>query len=726
MEPRAQLRARYQEARVQGKDGKGAKKLKEGSDRTTAATSTATKVAALVADGAATFLAMEQPEVAAPRRELYADGPQWEWLRKRTLELILARVGSLEQLEKEAFRMAAGGEKGCSLASDAERHRQLRGLWKDWLEAQDLGEPGLLDVAPGQPLHLKLLRAMLEAAGDPDRGFLRQAEEGLPVGEHDFARSKFDSEEDVREGLMAKMSMGEFLERYGEHTAIAALAVIVEDEELDKKRIIHDATHGVRVNHRIKCRDKLRSPGAREKKHLLREHEEAHRRYKHAAKEHGYLACQVDTKEEVPGDPASQTVYVNLVGTFGLSCASYWWTRVAACGLRLTYHLLGPDFPLDLLLYADDLEAMGKGPRGRRSIPLSYLFLATLGYGWLRPSPRLGFASIALDWERPFLGPLHAWSSAVQGKPGPLTLPTMVRVLCGWLADRPESGGRLQKPLLEGAAPLSFFTDAKAEAGRAWIGGFLELVDGCQGPWFSLEVVDSWAPWAFAKGDPGKVIAALELLATLVGVRLWVPDGDAKKTSRVAIRGYTDNQSNESLLRKAMTTKFPSTLILMELAEELSTKNCELQLQWIRRDLNQLADDLTNENFASFDPNLRIDLKGEELGEAKRTKKVSRGDLTARPLFLRDTKASLLGTQEAPGPCRAGGRSGEDAWYAPLPAYEEANPMWSESDSSGTSQDAEVPLGTAGYVPKFCSQCGGRIQLIFAFCPSCGQALDFS
>ena len=59
---------------------------------------------------------------------------------------------------------------------------------------------------------------------------------------------------------------------------------------------------------------------------------------------------------------------------------------------------------------------------------------------------RLGFASIALDWERPLLGPLHAWSSAVQGKPGPLTLPTMVRVLCGWLADRLESGGRLQKP----------------------------------------------------------------------------------------------------------------------------------------------------------------------------------------------------------------------------------------------------------------------------------------
>ena len=33
--------------------------------------------------------------------------------------------GSLEQLEKEAFRMAAGGEKGCTLASDTDLHHQL-------------------------------------------------------------------------------------------------------------------------------------------------------------------------------------------------------------------------------------------------------------------------------------------------------------------------------------------------------------------------------------------------------------------------------------------------------------------------------------------------------------------------------------------------------------------------------------------------------------------------
>ena len=87
-------------------------------------------------------------------------------------------------------------------------------------------------------------------------------------GCREFAREKF--EEDVAEGLMAKMTLGEFKARYGEHRAVAALAVIVEDEATGKMRMIHDATHGVRVNHRIKCRDKIRSPGAREKKQLLR------------------------------------------------------------------------------------------------------------------------------------------------------------------------------------------------------------------------------------------------------------------------------------------------------------------------------------------------------------------------------------------------------------------------------------------------------------------------
>ena len=52
---------------------------------------------------------------------------------------------------------------------------------------------------------------------------------------------------------------------------------------------------------------------------------------------------------------------------------------------------------------------------------------------------RLGFASIALDWERPFLG-----------KVGALTLPAMVRVLCGW---RREAGSRSQNRYWKGLRP---------------------------------------------------------------------------------------------------------------------------------------------------------------------------------------------------------------------------------------------------------------------------------
>ena len=41
---------------------------------------------------------------------------------------------------------------------------------------------------------------------------------------------------------MLTMSLRDFKARYGGHRAIAALAVIVEDESVGKKRMIHDAT----------------------------------------------------------------------------------------------------------------------------------------------------------------------------------------------------------------------------------------------------------------------------------------------------------------------------------------------------------------------------------------------------------------------------------------------------------------------------------------------------
>ena len=75
-----------------------------------------------------------------------------------------------------------GGEN--SLVRDSQLHEELLQLLQKWLriEGQDLSEKDLLAIPPGQPLRLRLLRAILEAAGDPDRDFLRRAEDGLPLG----------------------------------------------------------------------------------------------------------------------------------------------------------------------------------------------------------------------------------------------------------------------------------------------------------------------------------------------------------------------------------------------------------------------------------------------------------------------------------------------------------------------------------------------------------------
>ena len=95
---------------------------------------------------------------------------------------------------------------------------------------------------------------------------------------------------------MIKMSLRDFKARCGEHRAIAALAVTVDDEAIGKKRMIHDASHEVRG---MRCRDKSK---------LLQEMMEAkqvafsvvgdiskaHQRFKHREEEHGYLRCQID------------------------------------------------------------------------------------------------------------------------------------------------------------------------------------------------------------------------------------------------------------------------------------------------------------------------------------------------------------------------------------------------------------------------------------------------
>ena len=632
----------------------------------------------------------------------YPQGEEWKSVRTELMELVESVAGGKGALEKEFFRMTKGG-----VHFSLVKNEELLGSVRSPLVRQLGLSAEALRVPEGQPFFLGLLREVLRAAGDCDHEFLKKAEEGLPLGileplprtpevfekqvkwalDDDpgavwsLSKGNYVSavqhvdhlrrhlEEEVQMGLVDKMEERLFEEEYGGNRAVAALAVLVEDEVSGKKRVIHDGTHGIGVNNRVRCRDKVRMPGPREKREVLEELEEsrevvmalvgdfekAHRRFLYQKSERGYLACKVREEDSF--------VYINKVGTFGIGSTPYWWARISACLMRVAHYLLGEQFWVELLLYADDLEVVAPGRTGRCGAMLTFLYMAAFGApfkwakqrggwitewvglctdykrfamglsegraawlcNWMRSVEerkeitdaefaaglgRLGFAALALPWERPMLGPLFSWSAAVRGEKGSLRLPWVVLMVMRWIRNKLESGLRMQdvKKVAEEKRPaIKIWTDAKATEQGAWIGGWVQDHDDplrCR--WFSEKVDERLAPWLFVKGgNPKRVIAALELLGTLVAIKLW---GCEKDIGGVHLRteAFTDNRGNEFILKRGLSTKFPLTLLLIEVCETLRETGSTASLQWVRRDENQLADDLTNEEFGKFNMDLRV------------------------------------------------------------------------------------------------------------------------
>ena len=631
----------------------------------------------------------------------------WKRYRQLILEVATRYAGSLTDLERECLKMTKGGEAFSLVKNEAflEELREAASVAFD-LQESELGVPR------DQPFRLPLMRRLLQEAGDCDFEFLKDAEKGFTVGvleqmprtpgvferqtewaldeferdEWSFEKANYPSaeeheghlrehlEKEVEEGLVEKMAEEDFVGRYGANRAVAALAVLVEDETSGKKRVIHDGTHEIGVNNRIRCQDKIRMPGPREKRKLLEEFkvdgrvvvslvgdfEKAHRRFLYKEEERGFLGCRVSSKDRF--------VYVNKVGTFGVGSTPYWWARLSGSLVRLVHLTLGPEYTLEMLLYADDLEVMALGRQGRIGAVLAFSLMASWGapFKWKKQrggfitewvglttdyvsfsmglsekranwviqwiddvvgrkevAPRefaaalgrLSFASLALPWERPFLGPLFAWSAAVRVQKGKMVIPWAVLFILKWIRRRLAEGMRLEevRPELSTGRTLRFWTDASATEKDAWIGGWKDAGEGAgKSEWFSLQVTEEMAPWMMSRGrNPKRMIAALELLATIVAMKIW--SGDEQEDIQIHMEAYTDNQGNSFLLKKGMSTKYPITLMLMEIAEMLRRKNSLARLNWVRRDGNQEADDLTNQVYDKFDPKMRRYLPGDRI-----------------------------------------------------------------------------------------------------------------
>ena len=433
-------------------------------------------------------------------------------------------------------------------------------------------------------------------------------------------------------------------------------------------RVLHDATHGVQINNSIKPRDQLAMPGPADAKEMMAKCQEdhggvhfglqadvkmAHRRFLHKPTDHGLLCCKARS--------GSSTVWCNRVGTFGVGCAAYFWGRLAAGLSRLCIRVCKNDYAWQLI-FADDLHWVAHGPRKYQIILRCLLLWVVAGtpFSWAKLRGglqqdwigfwldyqkfelgisesrcrwlivniqeiqgsgmvlvrrlhellgRLGYAMGVLQWGRPFLAPMYSWCAAAPGG-ACLPLPPMVKAVLKWVLRQLQSGFRtISCSRIDIDLGELFRTDAGAVASSVVIGGW-ESKDGAdwkKSRWFAQEFTPVTCPWLFTKGDGKLTIAASELLGSLVAVLLFTAEGSPSR-GVVRLKGGTDNKGNSYIVQKLLTTKWPGAAVLMQLSELLMRRGIWLELEWIPREENTEADQLTNLCFDGFDPALRVEV----------------------------------------------------------------------------------------------------------------------
>ena len=266
-----------------------------------------------------------------------------------------------------------------------------------------------------------------------------------------------------------KMSESEACLRYP-HVVVAFLGAMRKEKPggLISARVLFDGSNGIPVNRRIRIRHPERSPVASDLKRFTQEKArrgeqtfsltahvtEAHRQVPVDKGDWHLLGCQV----EAGGD-----VYIDTVGTLGVASASYNWSRVAASVGRITQHISGRSATTWHQLVADDFHLEAGGCRYRAALISFFVLCATAGIplSWgktaggdaviwvgvelLHRTSHLGiserrsqwiiswaqkivdstsvngafeeglgwvmFVAGALEYERPFLGPLYRFMS---------------------------------------------------------------------------------------------------------------------------------------------------------------------------------------------------------------------------------------------------------------------------------------------------------------------------
>ncbi|CAE7264418.1 Abcg1 [Symbiodinium natans] len=512
-----------------------------------------------------------------------------------------------------------------------------------------------------------------EAEGE----FVDTKAENYSSARESMARVREQVLEDVKKGLVERMTKCEAESEFKGRLAIAALGAVPKALDSDEVRVVHDGSYSVDVNHRIRVRDRIRNPLVDDAEAVMRQVKEecsarpgirfgmvydvahAHRLMPVRRQDWGYQAFSLDDSDEV---------FLHKRGAFGIASAAYWWQRLAATLIRCFHLLAGLIWAVYHLLYADDGWLVAQGSDfGFRCLFWMFLFdlfevplswrkvrggvrLQWIGYelsldafqvgiserkrqwilNWvdtvlmrggitgrdLRSAlGRLVFVAGALRHVRPFLGTLFAWSSVLAAGTC-ASFPLGVRLVLELIKQ--EVGGCRMTNVCEWPRyPVDCFRiDAKAERDDIVLGGW-ETLGGKStenARWYSIRLSRSNAPWAFVKGEPFRTIAALELTAVLIAVILFSKFGSLRgRFAAGALPALTDSKVSAHVIDKYLSCSFPLSVVLMEVSLQLHQMNTRLMLRWVPREQNTEADALTNENFHGFREENRIDVRFEEI-----------------------------------------------------------------------------------------------------------------
>ena len=172
-----------------------------------------------------------------------------------------------------------------------------------------------------------------------------------------------------------------------------------------------------------------------------------------------------------------------------------------------------------------------------------------------------------------------------------------------WRASVLEGRWRFPLGALQQCAG-SAAADACAAGTRVGIGGWFTLTDACRVPadawWFSLsfDVADMPESWSM-RPDSQTDIASYELLAQVV---LFVLRAQLRPPTRCRVRlsALTDNTPAEGAGNKLFTTAEPLRHVVRCLALWCAALKCEIELDHVQGELNDLADGLSRGKDSAF------------------------------------------------------------------------------------------------------------------------------